>query len=159
SMSFSASSSASSRLRVRRLARPLLGFLDQLPINLTRVVVCFLCFHQIPCGDAGRLLGPALIYGIEAPLGTLTRRANGLATDQREDRVRVRGWKNTGCDPTALLERHLELQLAQFAVGSESLARDGLPVYDDLHGNVAGVRDACALDIPVGLLVIRKASD
>src|SRR5205823_3327766 len=58
--------------------------------------------------DAGFLLPPALVDCSQAPLGALARRADWLATDQREDRIGVRRRQNAQRDPTAAIELPVE---------------------------------------------------
>src|SRR5262245_28239824 len=119
-----------------------IAFAHQLAINFARVVVGLPSFGKIRCGHTRGFLRPALIYGIEAPFGARARAAHGLAADDREYRVRVRGGQRACGDPTAFFYRDLEFQVADFAVRHDCLARYGLAVDNDLDRHFTSIADA-----------------
>jgi hypothetical protein len=56
--------------------------------------------------------------------------------------------------PAAALDRRLERQIVERAIGDKTLFRDGIPVDDEFHSHFACVSNAGALDIPERLFLV-----
>ena len=101
--------------------------------------------------DAWRFLRPALIHGLEAPLGALFRSANRPFADQDENRVRMGRAENTERNPAASLNRNVERQITQRAVRREPLRGHRMAVDDHLDGDVARCGNPRVLGAPLRL--------
>ena len=77
------------------------------------------------------LRGPAHIHAFQTPLDALAF-ANRFVIDDHEHGVAVRRREDAKCDPTAVIDGHVEIERLQLAVGQDFLPRDGLAVDDDV---------------------------
>src|SRR5947209_11986872 len=87
--------------RRRGLLHVALG--DYTAVRLARPLVSLRRLAALARGNLRGLLTPALVNRFEAPLGAAARGADGSASDDDEDGVRVRGGQDAQRDPTAAL--------------------------------------------------------
>jgi hypothetical protein len=66
------------------------GFRDQLSVDIARVIIGLPRFGQLPRRNLRGFLSPTLVDSRQAPLGTRSQWADGLAPHDDEYSVRVR---------------------------------------------------------------------
>ena len=86
------------------------GFGQSFSKHLSGAIVRVPRLVQLARPNLRRLLRPALIHGLQAPLGASARGADRLAADEREDRVGVRRGQDARGDPAAPIDRDVERQ-------------------------------------------------
>ena len=98
---------------------------------------------------------PAFVDAFQTPLRASLRGANRLSIHKHEDRVGVRGGKDAQCDPTAVSDRNVEIDVLNRAVRRDLFAGDRVSVDNNFDWNFTRFADPSPLDVPVWFLIVR----
>src|SRR5437867_2443041 len=118
-------------------------------VSLARVIVRADGCGALAKTNPRRLLQPALIDRLEAPLRASPRRADRTSGDRNEYRVGVRRAGDAQGDPAAALDRDFETNVMERAVRGDPIRRPDAAVHDCFDLHVAGAANPCVLGRPV----------
>src|SRR6185437_11600877 len=104
-------------------------------------------------------LRPAPVHASQTPLGTSARGPNRFAAYEQENWIRVRRRKYADRNPTALDDRHAEIEILYRSVRHNLFSRHGFSIHHYFHRHSPRGPDTRTLQVPVWLLVVRKFPD